>query len=72
MTPRLKRAFEAEMAEAGQLYRQGQLSQAFMHVETAHVLGQRYVIAHIASHWLTLKIGWRRPSFANSRMNEPS
>ena len=62
MTPRLKKAFEAEMAAARRLYLKGQLSRAFMHVETAHVLGQRYVIPHIESHWLMLKIGWRRRS----------
>ena len=64
MTPKLRKAFEAEMAAARNLYQKGQLSQAFAHLETAHVLGQRYVLSHIQSHWLMLKIGWRRRSTA--------
>lgn len=62
MTPKLKKAFEAEMAAARHLYQKGQLSQAFAHLETAHVLGQGYVVPHIQSHWLMLKIGWQRRS----------
>lgn len=62
MTPRLKKAFEAEMAAARQLYQKGQLSPAFAHLEIAHVLGQRHVVPHVRSHWLMLKIGLRRRS----------
>lgn len=62
MTPKLKKAFDAEIAAARHLYQKGQLSRAFAHLETAHVLGQHYVMPHIQSHWLMLKIGWRRRS----------
>lgn len=62
MTPALKDAFECEMAEARRLYRAGRLDQAFKHLETAHVLGQRHVVPHVRSHWLMLKIGLRRRS----------
>ncbi len=60
MTPALKEAFEREMAEARRLYRHDQLDQAFSHLETAHVLGQRHIRPHVRSHWLMLKIGLRR------------
>ncbi len=62
MTPALKEAFEREMAEARRLYRDGRLDQAFSHLETAHVLGQRHVVPHVRSHWLMLNIGLRRRS----------
>ena len=62
MTPALIAAIEREMAEAQRLYRAEQLDQAFKHLETAHVLGQRHVMPHVQTHWLMLKIGLRRRS----------
>ena len=62
MAPALKEAFEREMDAARRLYRTGRLEQAFKHLETAHVLGQRQVLPHIRTHWLMLKIGLRRRS----------
>jgi hypothetical protein len=62
MKPELKQAFEAEMAAAGCLYQQGQLDQAFRHLEVAHVLGQKYVVPHVRSHWLMFRIGMKRRS----------
>jgi hypothetical protein len=62
MTPALKVAFDWEVDEAKRLYREGRLDQAFKHLDTAHVLGQRHVVPHVRSHWLMLKIGLRRRS----------
>jgi hypothetical protein len=62
MKPELKNAFDAEMAVAYRCYRKRRLHQAFKHLETAHVLGQRYVVPHVQTHWLMLKIGLRRHS----------
>jgi hypothetical protein len=62
MNPGLKNAFDGEMAAANRCYRKGRLDQAFRHLETAHVLGQRYVVPHVQTHWLMLKIGLRRHS----------
>lgn len=62
MGPALREAFEREMAQAQRFYREGQLDHAFKHLEIAHVLGQRYVVPHIRTHWLMLKIGLRRRS----------
>ncbi|RJF92356.1 DUF3703 domain-containing protein [Noviherbaspirillum saxi] len=62
MKHELKQAFSSEMAAAIGLYRRGEFKQAFKHLEVAHVLGQRYVIPHVISHWWMLKIGVRHRS----------
>jgi hypothetical protein len=62
MKTALKQAFEDEMAMAWDHYRSGRLDAAFRHLERAHVLGQRYVIPHVRSHWLMLRIGVARRS----------
>lgn len=63
MKPKLAEAFEAEMAIAAGFMARGKLDEAFMHLEDAHVLGQRYVVPHVRSHWLMLKVGLQRRSF---------
>lgn len=62
MKPALKNAFDAEMAAAVHAYRRGRFDRAFGHLETAHVLGQRHVLPHVATHWWMLKIGLKRRS----------
>lgn len=62
MNEKLKLAFESEMAAAHHLARDGRLTQAFRHLERAHVLGQRHVVPHVRSHWAMLKIGIMRHS----------
>lgn len=62
MRHQLKKAFEAEMAAAHQLLQSGSLDQAFVHLERAHVLGQRYVVPHVKTHWWMLRIGLQRRS----------
>lgn len=62
MKNELRAAFDAEMAAALDLYRKGRLGQAFVHLETAHVLGQRHVAPHVVTHWWMLKIGLKRRS----------
>jgi hypothetical protein len=62
MKAELKKAFESEMAAARNRYERGQLEQAYKHLEFAHVLGQRYVVPHIITHWGMLKIGLKRRS----------
>lgn len=66
MKKALKLAFESEMTAARERYRQGELSQAFRHLERAHVLGQHYVLPHVRSHWAMLKIGLKRRSPAEA------
>jgi hypothetical protein len=62
MKPKLKQAFDAEMAAAYRAFRAGRLDQSFQRLEVAHVLGQRYVVPHVRTHWLMLRIGLRRHS----------
>ena len=62
MNKKLQDAFDAEMMAAIELYRAGNVTQAFLHLETAHVLGQRYGVPHVATHYWMLKVGLKRRS----------
>lgn len=62
MKATLRQAFDAEMAAAIRSYHTGQIDQAFRRLEVAHVLGQRYVMPHVTTHWWMLKIGLKRRS----------
>jgi hypothetical protein len=59
----IKRAYGVEMEAARRLYREGRLAEAFARLERAHILGQRYILAHTLSHWWMLKIGVRRSDY---------
>src|SRR5688500_6505580 len=63
MHPELRQAFEAHMTTAIALYREGKLADAFQHLEVAHVLGQRHVGPHVATHYWMLRVGAQRGSF---------
>jgi hypothetical protein len=52
------------MIVARRLLESGNPEAAFAHLERAHVLGQRYVIPHVRTHWLMLRIGFVRRSIA--------
>lgn len=62
MQPKLRRAYQAEMAAARRAYRARAYGSAMRHLETAHVMGQRYAAPHVAAHYWMLKIGVRRRS----------
>lgn len=62
MNRKLQIAFNAEMTAAIELYRAGDLARAFLHLETAHVLGQHYVMPHVVTHYWMLKVGIKRRS----------
>lgn len=62
MHPELRQAFEAEMAAALRSYRARAYESAMRHLELAHVMGQRQVAPHVATHYWMLKIGLRRAS----------
>lgn len=62
MKQTLRTAFEAELARGVSLYHQGREDEAIKHLETAHVLGQRYVSPHIRSHWWMLRVEVKRAS----------
>lgn len=60
MTKRQKQAFLQAMRRARQYCRQGRWEDAFSWLEQAHILGQGSTMAHMASHWWMLKVGWWR------------
>jgi hypothetical protein len=60
MPPKLKAAFTVEMALAKEARRTGQLGRALAHLERAHILSQRWTLAHVRSHLGMLRIGWMR------------
>lgn len=59
MKPKLKAAFTAEMDAARTLYRAGEFAACFRHLERAHILGQRYYLPHLTSHYWMFKVGLR-------------
>lgn len=60
MHPDLRRAYQDEMAAARHCYHAGSEAAAMVHLERAHILGQRHVAPHVATHYWMLKIGLRR------------
>lgn len=62
MTPTLRKFFDTEMSKAMQLIENNSLEEAFYHLERAHILGQKYVIPHIKTHFWMLKVGLMKKS----------
>lgn len=60
MNPKLRAAFDLEMAAVADAESRGDLNRAFGHLERAHILGQRHTWPHVRSHLAMLRIGWRR------------
>ena len=60
MNPKLRTAFESELARAESLRSAGDLDRAFHHLERAHILGQQYVVPHVRTHLAMLRIGLLR------------
>eukprot|EP01030_Chromulinospumella_sphaerica_P016069 gene16069-15879_t len=58
-TPARKAAYHQTMAQAREAWRLGDLDRCFAWLETAHILGQPWVIPHTVSHWMMLKVGLR-------------
>jgi hypothetical protein len=53
-------AFETEAAAARTAFAGGDLDGAFARLERAHILGQPWAGPHNWTHWMMLRIGWRR------------
>lgn len=62
MRAALTQAFNTEMAAAHHLFQAGEPDAAFVHLERAHVLGQRHVVPHVRVHWRMARIGLARRS----------
>ncbi len=50
---------DAELHAAAEAESRGDSSQAFRHLERAHVLGQPSTRQHVRTHWHMLRWGWR-------------
>jgi hypothetical protein len=59
MTGRLQIAFESEMASAIEALRAHRHDDCLRHLERAHILGQRFVVPHLRSHWWMFRAGLR-------------
>lgn len=57
---RIRPHVEAEIAAACRSLRNGNATQAFAHLERAHVLGQSSTWLHVRVHWLMLLWGLRQ------------
>ena len=64
---RRREAFAWEAAAARQAYASGDLAEAFRRLERAHILGQPWAGAHSWTHWMMLRIGWRRRDWREIR-----
>jgi Protein of unknown function (DUF3703) len=60
MNPIQGLAFDNEIALAKEFIARGELETGFAHIERAHVIGQAFVLPHAKSHWLMLKVEFRR------------
>jgi len=60
MNPAQRAAFDNEITLAKERIARGELEAGFAHLERAHVVGQAFVGPHARSHWLMLKIEFRR------------
>jgi hypothetical protein len=55
-----KAAYESEIAQAKALMTRNEHASSFAHLERAHVIGQAYVLPHVKSHWLMLRVELQR------------
>ena len=55
----LKPFYRAEVAAALEAEVLGDFPLAFTHLERAHILSQRFTLAHVATHLRMLTLGWR-------------
>lgn len=56
----IKHAFQQAIQTAKQAENKGQFNTAFSALEHAHILGQRYLLPHIYTHFLMLRVGYKR------------
>ena len=65
MNPELKSAFQTELTAARRSIGAGQLDRGMHHLETAHVLGQYDVLSHCRTHWMMLRVAYKRRRYAD-------
>lgn len=59
MHSELKPSYIAELEATGRAEGAGDFQTAFTHLERAHILSQKYALAHAATHLRMLRLGWR-------------
>lgn len=60
MNPDLRAAYKQNLDAAKSSYRTGNHESAFSHLETAHVLGQQFLLPHITVHFWMLRVAAAR------------
>jgi hypothetical protein len=65
--PKLKDAFLTEIAAARSAEAIGDASLAKYHLERAHILGQRWYMAHIKTHYYMLRLALKRSDKQEAR-----
>lgn len=73
MSPALQSAWLSEVAAVRVAISRRETETAFLHLERAHILSQRFTRRHVYVHWLMLKLGlsvgdWREVIGQISRM----
>lgn len=56
----VKQAYKRELALASQARNARELDVAVTHLERAHILGQRYLLPHLRTHWLLFAVASQR------------
>lgn len=59
MTPRIREAFDAELAAARALEAAGDAAGAWRALERSHILSQRWAWPHLRSHAAMFALAWR-------------
>ncbi|WP_449284739.1 DUF3703 domain-containing protein [Marinobacter sp. PE14] len=59
MHSELKQSYLAELESARRAEGAGDFQTAFTHLERAHILSQKFALAHAATHLRMLRLGWR-------------
>ena len=67
MSSAAEQAFHTEVKQALQARHQQQWSDAWSHLERAHILGQQQFILHMQSHWLMLKLAAEQSNWTEIR-----
>ncbi|KPM49264.1 DUF3703 domain-containing protein [Jiulongibacter sediminis] len=55
----LKPFYQKELLDYQSEYLEGNLNQAWKHLERAHIIGQKYPYAHSYVHWKMLQFGFK-------------
>ncbi|MCR9189225.1 MAG: DUF3703 domain-containing protein [Alteromonadaceae bacterium] len=63
MHSELKASYLTELEAARIAELAGEFQAAFTHLERAHILSQKFALAHAATHLRMLRLGWRTKDF---------